>query len=233
MSAASFRPFSPSGSRLPGRSTPTSRRRSGAVSPAPDNSRRVLIVGATSAIAAEAAKAFAVSRARLFLTGRDSARLAAVADDLRVRGAAQVETAFLDVTDVARQSAVIDQAVAHWGGIDIALISHGALPAQARCQASVAETLRALDINFSGTVALLTILANYFEGRREDALPSSPRLPATGADRATTCMELPRVACTSCCSRVLDGSDGRCITRSRGSARSSTCPGSGDPLCSP
>src|SRR5262245_53758080 len=170
MSAASFRRFFPSGSRLPGRWTPSSRRRSGAVSPAPENSRRVLIVGAASAIAAEATKAFAASHARLFLTGRDSARLAAVADDLRVRGAAQVETAFLDVTDVARQSAVIDQAVAHWGGVDIALISHGVLPDQARCQSSVAETLRALDINFSGTDALLTTLANYFEGRREGCL---------------------------------------------------------------
>jgi short-subunit dehydrogenase len=130
----------------------------------------VLIVGATSAIAAEAAKVFAASHARLFLTGRDPAKLAAVADDLRVRGAAQVETALLDVTDVARQSAVIDQALALWGGLDVALISHGVLPDQAQCQASVAETLRAMDINFSGTVALLTTLANYFEGRRQGCL---------------------------------------------------------------
>ena len=49
--------------------------------------RRVLIVGATSAIAAETARVYAAYGARLFLTGRDAGRLEAVAADLRVRGA--------------------------------------------------------------------------------------------------------------------------------------------------
>lgn len=130
----------------------------------------MLIVGATSAIAAEAARAFAAHRARLFLTGRDPAKLAAVADDLRVRGAAQVETALLDVSDLTRQAAVLDQAIAQWGGLDIVLIAHGVLPDQKRCQESVAETLRALEVNFTATAALLTTLANHFEARRQGCL---------------------------------------------------------------
>ena len=60
---------------------------------------RVLIVGATSAIAAETARVYAAYGARLFLTGRHAERLEAVAADLRVRGATAVETAVLDVTD--------------------------------------------------------------------------------------------------------------------------------------
>ena len=46
---------------------------------------RVFIVGGTSAIAGETAKAYAEAGARLFLTGRNPDRLASVADDLRVR----------------------------------------------------------------------------------------------------------------------------------------------------
>jgi decaprenylphospho-beta-D-erythro-pentofuranosid-2-ulose 2-reductase len=128
-----------------------------------ERSGRVLIVGATSAIAGEAARVFAAAGARLFLTGRDEAKLAAVADDLRVRGAARVETAILELEDVARHPIVLGEAIEHLGGLDVVLIAHGTLPSQARCQESVTETLRALEVNFTSTAALLAIVANHFE----------------------------------------------------------------------
>lgn len=45
--------------------------------------RRILITGATSAIAQEAARHFAADGDAFLLVGRDSEKLAAVADDLR------------------------------------------------------------------------------------------------------------------------------------------------------
>ena len=66
----------------------------------------MLIVGATSAIAAEVARRYAGRGASLVLTGRNPARLAAVGDDLRVRGAT-VETEVLDVLDRDRHAAVV------------------------------------------------------------------------------------------------------------------------------
>ncbi len=130
----------------------------------------MLIIGATSAIASEAAKVFAARGARLFLTGRDPAKLGAVADDLRVRGAAQVETALLDVVNIAQHSAVVEQATTRWGGLDVALIAHGVLPEQRRCQESAPETVRVLEVNFTATVALLTLLANGFESQRRGCI---------------------------------------------------------------
>ena len=127
---------------------------------------RVLVVGATSEIATETARAYAASGARLFLTGRDGARLDGVAADLRVRGAGAVETAVLDVTDRRRGAEVLESAWAAFGGLDVALLAHGVLPDQARCQASADETLAAIDVNFTSTVALLTPLANRFEASR-------------------------------------------------------------------
>ena len=129
----------------------------------PDASTRVLVVGATSAIAAETARVYAARGARLYLTGRHPDRLAAVAADLRVRGAAAVETAELDATDHGRCAEVIDAAWAAFGGLDVALIAHGVLPDQARCQANAAEALHSFDVNFGSAVALLTPLANRFE----------------------------------------------------------------------
>jgi decaprenylphospho-beta-D-erythro-pentofuranosid-2-ulose 2-reductase len=131
---------------------------------------RVLIIGATSAIAGETAKAYAGRGARLFLTGRNSARLSSLRDDLLVRGAAQVETAELDVTHIAGHRAVIDSAIASLGELDIALIAHGTLPDQTRCQKEVGETLEAIQVNFTATVALLTLLANYFETQRRGCI---------------------------------------------------------------
>ena len=124
---------------------------------------RVLIVGATSAIAAETARVYAAYGARLFLTGRHAERLEAVAADLRVRGAGAVETALLDVTDRRRCAAVADQAWLAFGGLDVALIAHGVLPDQARCQSSADAAVEALDVNFVSAVAVLTPLANRFE----------------------------------------------------------------------
>lgn len=132
----------------------------------PDAPRRVLIVGATSAIAAETARAYAAYGARLFLTGRNPERLQAVAEDLKVRGASAVETAVLDVTDRRRAAEVTDAAWSAFGGLDVALLAHGVLPDQKRCQASADETVAALEVNFVATAALLTPLAERFEGAR-------------------------------------------------------------------
>jgi decaprenylphospho-beta-D-erythro-pentofuranosid-2-ulose 2-reductase len=131
---------------------------------------RVLIIGATSAIAGETAKAYAEDGSRLFLTGRNAAKLAAVGDDLRVRGAAQVHTAILDVSQISRHREVLDSAIATLGGLDVALIAHGTLPDQAGCQQRVADAVEALHVNFTATIALLTELANYFEGQRSGCI---------------------------------------------------------------
>lgn len=136
----------------------------------PEASTRVLIVGATSAIAAETARAYAAYGARLFLTGRHPDHLQAVAADLRVRGAGAVETAVLDVTDHRRCEEVVESAWSAFDGLDVALVAHGVLPDQARCQASADEALRSLDVNFLSAVALLTPLANRFEAARGGCL---------------------------------------------------------------
>ena len=130
----------------------------------------VLVVGATSAIAREAARAFARSGDRLFLTGRSEPRLAEIAEDLRVRGADRVETAVLDVRDLERQAAVVRAAEASLGDLDAVLVAHGTLPDQPACEASVERTLEALAVNLTSTIALLTLVANLFEQRRRGTI---------------------------------------------------------------
>jgi decaprenylphospho-beta-D-erythro-pentofuranosid-2-ulose 2-reductase len=130
----------------------------------PPDGLRVLIVGASSAIATETARAYAERGARLVVTARTPDRADAVAADLRVRGASDVRAMTLEVTDHARSEAAIAEAWSAFGGLDVALLAAGVLPDQSRCQADVEVALAALDVNFTGIVALLTPLANRFEG---------------------------------------------------------------------
>lgn len=131
---------------------------------------RVLVVGATSAIASETARRYAACGARLFLTGRHAERLEAVAADLRARGAAAVSTAVLDATDHGRCQEIVEAAWSAFGGLDVALLAHGTLPDQVRCQESAEQAVAALDVNLVSTVALLTPLANRFEAARRGCI---------------------------------------------------------------
>lgn len=125
--------------------------------------RRVLILGATSGIAQEASRCFAAEHAKLFLVARDPQKLAAVADDLRVRGAESVETQQADLTDSSVYSEVIGNAFAVWAGLDAALIAHGILPDQGSAETDLAVLRQALETNYVSVVMLLTQLSCAFE----------------------------------------------------------------------
>src|SRR5258708_26663430 len=126
---------------------------------------KLLMAGATSAIAQETAKCFARDGDDLFVVARSADRLTAIRDDLKVRGAGRVETFALDLTDLSRHQEMFDAALAAFGDLDALLVAHGTLGAQQASQASVAETLKELNTNFISAVSLLTIAANYFEKR--------------------------------------------------------------------
>jgi len=132
--------------------------------------KRILITGATSAIAQEAAKHFAADGAAFLLVGRDSDKLAAVADDLRARGAKEVETEVVDLLDLARGSRLIDEAVEKLGGLDALLVAQGSLPNQAACEADPVQTLREFSLNAMGPITLLLKAAAHFEAQRSGCL---------------------------------------------------------------
>jgi len=125
--------------------------------------RRVLIFGATSAIAEAAARLFAARGDALFLAGRSGPRLQAIADDLTVRGACRAEILALDARAFDRIPALLQAASERLGGLDTALIAHGTLPDQAACQRSVELMREEFDTNAASVMALCTHLANQFE----------------------------------------------------------------------
>lgn len=131
---------------------------------------RVVIIGASSAIAYETAKCFAYDGADLFLVGRSSEKLATIAADLKVRGAKRVETYVLDLCELDRHQEMFEQALALLGELDMLLIAHGTLGDQHKSELSVAETMRELQTNCLSVISLLTISANYFERQQHGCI---------------------------------------------------------------
>lgn len=126
----------------------------------------ILILGAASAIAEATARIYAARGDRLFLVGRDAARLDIIADDLRVRGAAQIDVLAADLLDRDRHAEIIAAAVDAMPGLDVVLVAYGVLPDQIECQQNAADALRSIDTNFVSVVSLLTPLASHMEEKK-------------------------------------------------------------------
>lgn len=137
--------------------------------------KKILIVGATSAIAEATARLFAQRGDHLFLAGRDRDRLEAIAADLRTRGCRSVAFQKMDANDFAAHVPLLDAAEQAMAGLDTVLVAHGTLPDQRACQESVELTLAEITTNALSTIALLTEVANRFErnGRGTLAVISS------------------------------------------------------------
>jgi decaprenylphospho-beta-D-erythro-pentofuranosid-2-ulose 2-reductase len=132
--------------------------------------QHILIVGGSSAIAAACAREWAKEGASFMLAGRHETRLAAIAQDLSVRGAQRVGTFVLDVNDFAQHKAMLDAAIAELGHIDIVLLAHGTLSDQSECERDPAAAVREITVNALSTIALLTLLAGTFEAQKSGAI---------------------------------------------------------------
>lgn len=132
--------------------------------------QKILILGATSAIAQATARLFAAGGAAFCLVGRGGERLAIVAQDLVARGAAEAFCLEADLNDCQGHQELIQQADARLGGLDLALIAHGTLGDQAAGQDDFAMALTELQTNFISPASLLTHLANLLEPRGRGAL---------------------------------------------------------------
>jgi short-subunit dehydrogenase len=127
--------------------------------------QRILIIGATSAIAEATARRFAARGDALFLAGRSAERLQAIAADLSVRGAPRVDSMQFDARSFEQLTPLLQAATATLGGLDAALIAHGTLSDQRECQQSVQLLREEFDVNALSAMALCTVLANQFEAQ--------------------------------------------------------------------
>ena len=125
-------------------------------------SKRIVVFGATSAIARAALNYFAEDGYDCCLVGRDVNKLGATADDLLVKGAVNVVTIQNNLAEYSGHDSLFDRIDKEFGPYSQVLFAYGTLSDQRECEASFSETLAELNINLISVISLLTFVANKF-----------------------------------------------------------------------
>ena len=132
-----------------------------------------LIVGATSDIAqaccrewlSEHSKGAPSDAPKFHLLGRDAEKLECLANDLRARGAQSVSYRATDLWEFDTHPTALEDAFSALGTIDIALIAHGTLPDQPKCETDARLAVREFSLNATVTISLLTLIAHEMADR--------------------------------------------------------------------
>ncbi|SDT94141.1 SDR family oxidoreductase [Halopseudomonas salegens] len=132
--------------------------------------KKILIIGACSAIAAACARRWVSSESEFVLTGRDADKLQQQADDLLSRGAKAVHCHVVDVNELSTHQPLVDFAIEHLRQLDLVLMAYGSLPDQARCETDVAYALQEFHTNAVSTISLLGLLGARLEQQAHGAL---------------------------------------------------------------
>lgn len=119
---------------------------------------RALVVGATGALGGGVARALHEQGARLALTGRDPDRLAALGSEL---GA---PTFTLDVVDLERAAATVEEAVAALGGLDLLVVATGVPAFGPAVEADPAVTEEVFAVNALGATGVVRAALPHLDG---------------------------------------------------------------------
>jgi decaprenylphospho-beta-D-erythro-pentofuranosid-2-ulose 2-reductase len=121
---------------------------------------KILIIGATSAIAKATARIYAEQGQELFLVARNEERLLELADDLKVRGASSAEYRVFDLANTSQHQQILDQAFDVLNHLDLTLICHGSLPNQEACETNFELAQQEINLNGLSVISMLTIIAS-------------------------------------------------------------------------
>ena len=130
--------------------------------------KRVIVLGALSAIGEATARLYAAEGARLVLAGRNGDRLQQVANDLAARGAADPLVWPIDLVACSDAAAELGRMVSALGGqVDAVLVFFGLLGDQALAERDPGEAGRIIDTNFTAAASWCLSAAALLE--RQDA----------------------------------------------------------------
>jgi decaprenylphospho-beta-D-erythro-pentofuranosid-2-ulose 2-reductase len=129
---------------------------------------KIVVVGATSAVAQSAIRIWASAAHSLVLFGRNASELERIAADARVRGAVEVAVHAGEITELT----FIESAVKAMTPPQIALIAHGSNTVSDRVDAEggAAYLTDELNINFNSAVLWTQLLANAMATKREGCI---------------------------------------------------------------
>jgi decaprenylphospho-beta-D-erythro-pentofuranosid-2-ulose 2-reductase len=133
--------------------------------------KRIIVLGAASAIGEATARLHAGEGAAVALAGRNPERLSQIAQDLLARGAAQSLIFPIDLAAVVDPVAEVERMVGALGGpIDVVYLFYGVLGEHKAAETDLAEARRILDVNFTSAALWCMAAATRLEQQRSGTL---------------------------------------------------------------
>jgi short-subunit dehydrogenase len=129
--------------------------------------KNLLILGATSDMAQAIAKKYAAEGWSLTLAALEPELLEPIAGDLRVRTNTPVQAVEFNATDFTSHRAFYDELATQ---PDAVICVFGYMGDQQEARTDFVEVRRTIDINFTGAVSILNIVADDFEKRGHGAI---------------------------------------------------------------
>jgi hypothetical protein len=123
----------------------------------------VLIIGAKSDIAKEVARVYAKNGYNLFLASRESSSLEELKQDIELRSGVDVKLKEFDVTAYDTHENFYTSLEEKPLGV---IVVSGYMAEQKSAQKNWNETLNTINVNYTGAVSILNIIANDFEKHR-------------------------------------------------------------------
>ena len=126
-------------------------------------SERILLVGASSAIAQELARKLCQRGCHLVLAGRDADELESIATDLRIRYQSTVHIEPFDALQFTEHANFVERCVSLFEQpLDGVVICYGTMHDQQQAQTDWNLTDQMIQTNFTSVVSLMNLLAEYF-----------------------------------------------------------------------
>ncbi len=127
--------------------------------------KKVVLFGATSAIAHEAARCFARRGAELLLVARNGEKLSVLQKDLETLGAAKVQTHVCDLVDIKDHESLLKTCGELLPEYDAILLAYGTLGDQGESEKDFSVAEQEFRTNFLSAASLVSRVANMFEAR--------------------------------------------------------------------
>lgn len=131
--------------------------------------QRILVLGATSAIAEATCRLYAAEGARLLLVARDGEKLDPIVRDLGLKGASAVASEVMDLAKTDPATAM-PRLVARLGGLDTVLLAYGTLGDQAQAERDLGRAAGIIRDNFSSAAIWCLAAANVIEAQKSGSL---------------------------------------------------------------
>jgi decaprenylphospho-beta-D-erythro-pentofuranosid-2-ulose 2-reductase len=123
----------------------------------------VLIIGAKSDIAKELARVYSQNGYNLYLAARESESLKSLSFDIKLRSGVDVQTKELDITEFESHKEFYSNLDPKPIGV---VIVSGYMSEQKKCEIDWSQTLNTIQVNYTGAVSFLNIVAADMEQKK-------------------------------------------------------------------